>query len=60
MKADIVVPAALITLGVVFALFVYAFMSKTDFTMMGGMLCVLGVILFIGSLIKIFYHSDTF
>lgn len=39
-KAD-VVGAASVTAGMVFGLTVYAFKSKTDFTMLGGMLFVL-------------------
>lgn len=60
MQANIVVPAALITLAVVVALFIYAFLAKTDFTMMMGALFVFGTIVLVGSVIQIFYKNDTF
>ena len=60
LSADIVIPAALITVAMVFALFAYALMSSTDFTMLGGALSIFGIILLVGSLIGLFWKNNIY
>ena len=52
--------AALLTCGIVVALTVYACTTKTDFTICGGLLFVLGFVLIIASLMAIFIRSRIF
>jgi FtsH-binding integral membrane protein len=54
------VPAAVITIVMVLALFAYAMTSSTDFTLMGGALFVFVSILLVGSIIGYFFYSKTF
>ncbi len=54
---NIVLIAAVMTLGVTFALTLYAFYTKTDFTMMGGFLFCFAIVLLIFGIFAIFSHS---
>ena len=49
--------AALMTLAVTIALTLYAWTTKTDFTMMGGALFIAGAILFMFGFMTMFTHS---
>lgn len=48
---------ALITLALVFAISLYAWCTKTDFTVCGFMIAIIGMSLFICSIIVFFFHS---
>ena len=49
--------AAALTAAITVALTVYAFTTKTDFTMMGGLLFVLGAVLFVATLLSFFFRN---
>jgi FtsH-binding integral membrane protein len=49
--------AAILTCGIVLALTLYACTTKTDFTICGGLLFVLGFVLIIASIMAIFIRS---
>lgn len=57
---DILVPAAVITIVMVLALFAYAMTSSTDFTLLGGALFVLVSILLVGTIIGFFFYDKTY
>ncbi|XP_074032653.1 protein lifeguard 1 isoform X3 [Leptinotarsa decemlineata] len=56
-KADAVAMAVGITAAVCFGLTLFAFQTKWDFTMMGGILFVAVLILFIFGIVAIFFHN---
>lgn len=49
-----------LTALIVIALTVFAFQTKVDFTMMGGVLCIFVLLLFVLSIIAIFFQSRLF
>lgn len=51
--------AAVMTLGIVVALTIYAYKTKTDFTMMGGFLFCFAMIVFLFGIFLIFAYSKT-
>lgn len=53
-KASIVFMAASMTLGIVIALTIYAFTTKTDFTLMGGTFFVLIMLLLLFGIFALF------
>ncbi len=52
--------ALVLTAGIVVSLTIYAFTTKTDFTICGGMLFMLLITLTIASILSIFIHSRIF
>lgn len=58
-KTDIVLMAIGLTTAIVFGLTLFAFQTKYDFTMCGGFLCIMLLLLTVGSLIgAIFFRND--
>ena len=59
MAADpqMVLIAAILTAGIVVSLTIYAITTKTDFTMMGGILFMVGMTLLLASLLSIFFRN---
>jgi len=57
--AKTVLMAATMALGIVVALTIYAFCTKTDFTVLGGFLFCFGMILTIFGFFMIFSYSKT-
>lgn len=55
--ATITLMAVSLTAGVVVALTIYAFVTKTDFTVLGGILFIALAVLIVGGLIAIFLRS---
>ncbi|CAG2227058.1 LFG [Mytilus edulis] len=55
--ADEVMYAAAITAVVVLGLTIFAFQTKWDFTMMGGMLCVLLLVLIVFGILAAIFHN---
>ena len=58
-KPELVGMAALMTLGICLALFVYALTTKTDFTTLGGVLFVCCFGLFIVGIFLMFTNNNT-
>ncbi|XP_076093661.1 protein lifeguard 1-like [Mytilus galloprovincialis] len=56
-EADEVMYAAAITAVVVLGLTIFAFQTKWDFTMMGGMLCVLLLVLIVFGILAAIFHN---
>ena len=56
-KANLVLMAAIMTCAVVISLTIYAFTTKTDFTMMGGTMFVLGCIMLLFGLFLMFTNN---
>lgn len=56
-NATITLMAVSLTAGVVVALTIYAFVAKTDFTVLGGLLFIGLAVLIVGGLIAIFLRS---
>ena len=49
--------AALLTVAIVLALTLYACTTKTDFTVCGGLLFVMGMVVIVGSILGLFFRS---
>ena len=58
--SEIVLIAAIMTLGVTVALTIYAWTTKTDFTTMGGLIWVLAVSLLLFGFLTIFFYDSVF
>jgi protein lifeguard len=59
-KTQIVLLALVLTASIVIGLTLFAFQTKYDFTMCGGFLCVMVMILMVGSLIVTFFFNGPF
>mmetsp|Transcript_118425 Transcript_118425/g.166480 ORF Transcript_118425/g.166480 Transcript_118425/m.166480 type:complete len:175 (+) Transcript_118425:119-643(+) len=57
--ASLVFTAAFLTMGMFFALTLYACTTKKDFTMMGGMLFVVCMVMFLAGILLMFTNNDT-
>lgn len=54
---NIVLLAVALTVAVVVGLTIYAFTTKTDFTMCGGVLLVAGLVLLVATIVSFFVHN---
>ena len=54
---DLVLMAVLLTATLVISLTLYAIFCKTDFTMMGGVLFILGGLMIVGTIIGFFFQN---
>jgi FtsH-binding integral membrane protein len=52
--------AAILTTAITLALTLYACTTKTDFTICGGLMFVLGMVVIVGSILSIFFRSRIF
>ena len=52
--------AAILTASITIALTIYACTTKTDFTICGGLFFVLGMVLFVGCLLSLFFRNRIF